>query len=231
MHTDGHNNDCVYLKTVLGTWAAAREGFLVLSDHRVDWQFPGLRPLGPDVVVFGGLREAWDPWRGTFPVVDFGAQALLVVEVTSPDTRANDLGVKVDFYHRVGVAFYAVVDRHMRADGPDMRLLGYRNTPDGYVALPPGSDGRLWVEPLRLWLGIEDEAAVCYDENGEKLKDHAELMQDLKAEAEARKAAEARSIEEIEARRTVEGRLKQLEAEVQRLRGQSNGGPPNPSAS
>ena len=95
----------------------------------------------------------------------------------------------------------------------------------------PGSDGRLWVEPLRLWLGIEDEAAVCYDENGEKLKDHAELMQDLKAEAEARKAAEARSIEEIEARRTVEGRLKQLEAEVQRLRGQSNGGPPNPSAS
>jgi colicin import membrane protein len=209
VNTQGHNNDCHYLKTVLGTWAAARKGFLVLSDHRVDWQYPGLRPLGPDVAVFGGLSEAWDPWRGTFPVVDFGAQTLLVVEVTSPDTRANDLGVKVDFYHRVGVAFYAVVDRHMGPDGPNMRLFGYRNTPDGYEPVPLNSLGRLWLEPLKLWLAIEGEVAVCYDDKGDKLKDYAELMQDIKA---------------------AEARTKELEAELERLRDETRGNPANPAA-
>ena len=72
VNTEGHNRDRGYLKNVLTAWAARREAAIALEDHRVDWEVAGLQPLGPDVVVFDGLREAWNPDRGTIPVRTFG---------------------------------------------------------------------------------------------------------------------------------------------------------------
>ncbi len=230
---DIHVIDCHYLYAALKQWAARREGALVLADHRVDWETPGLRPLGPDVVVFDELREKWDVNRGTLPVKTFGARTLLVVEVTSPNTRPNDLGIKVEFYHRVGALFYAIVDRHETRRGVDVRLLGYRAdpaTPDRFVEVEPNDQGRLWLDMVRLWLGLENDQAVLYEENGDRIPDYAGAVQekqnaDLRAaaEADARRLADARAAD-------AEARMKELEAELQRLRINRNGGAPNGSA-
>ncbi|HVS37736.1 MAG TPA: Uma2 family endonuclease [Gemmataceae bacterium] len=231
VHTEGHNDDCRYLKTVLQERARGREGMLVLCDHRVDWEVTGLRPLGPDVAVFDGLREAWDRHRGTLPVRTWGARTLLVIEVTSPDSRVNDLGIKVEFYHRVGALFYAVVDRRESRRDAETRLFGYHvdpANPGRYSEVQPDERGRIWLETVRLWLGLENDRAVLYEERGDRIPDYAEVVQTAgeaeahaQAEADARIAAEARAV-------AAEARAEELEAELQRLRGQ--GGPPNPAA-
>ncbi len=180
------------------------------------------------------------PARGTFPVRTFGARTVLVIEVTSPDTRANDLGIKVEFYHRVGALFYAVVDRRESRRQGASRLLGYHADPTHsgrYAEVPPDERGRLWLETVGLWLGLEDDQAVLYDERGARIPGHVEAVRTaeqaealLKAEAEARRIAEAHAKAEAEARQAVEVRMKELEAELQRLRGQPPGGPPNPAS-
>jgi colicin import membrane protein len=237
---DIHVIDCNYLYAALKQWAARREGALVLADHRVDWETPGLRALGPDVVVFDGLREKWDINRGTLPVKTFGARTLLVMEVTSPNTRPNDLGIKVEFYHRVGARFYAIVDRRETQQGVDVHLIGYRAdpaTPDSFVEVEPDERGWIWLETVGLWLGLVDDRTVLFEENGDRIPDYAEAVQEMQ-NAEARTtAAEGRAAAEADARRladaraaAAEARAKELEAELQRLRGQSNGASPNGAA-
>ncbi len=95
----------------------------------------------------------------------------------------------------------------------------------------------MWLETVRLWLGLENDRAVLYEERGARIPDYAEVVQTAgeaearaHAEAEARQAAEARAAAEAAARQAAEARLKELEAEIQRLRAQSQGGPPNPAA-
>jgi colicin import membrane protein len=221
---DAHGRDCTYLKNVLEAWAADKEGVLVLADARVDWQTGGVEPHGPDLAVFQGVRD-WNPTDGTFTVVDHSARPLLVVEVTSPNTRDNDLEEKVVEYHRAGVPFYAVVDRRMRRNGPEFHMLGYRANHEGYMRLPLDEKGRLWLEPVRLWLSAEEGRVVCYDEQGNRLQDYAKVVRDKQTEAEARRLAEARAAAEAEAGRlaetraaAVEARNQELEAELQRLR-------------
>jgi Uma2 family endonuclease len=238
---DSHVIDCNYLYAALKHWATRREGGLVLEDHRVDWETPGLRPLGPDIAVFDELREKWDPHRGTLPVKTFGARTLLVMEVVSPNTRSNDLGIKVEFYHRVGARFYAIVDRHETREGVDARLFGYRanpTAPDGFIKAEPDERGWIWLETVGLWLGLVDERAALFEENGERIPDYGEAMQE-KQNAYARiAAAEGRAATEADARRiaeqrtaAAEARVKELEAALQRLRGHPNAGASNGAAS
>jgi colicin import membrane protein len=207
VNTTAHNRDRAYLKAMLEAWGAGQEGALVAEDLRVDFGVPGLRPLGPDVVVFAGLNAEWDIERGTFPVADFGARTLLTIEVTSPDTRRNDFGVKVDFYRRAGAAFYAIVDRHETRRGLDLRLFGFRadpNAPNHYSPAPVDERGRLWLEPVRLWLAVEGGRAVLYDEEGERMLDRNEAMERVAIEKEARQEAEQARQEAEQARQEAE---------------------------
>ena len=89
-----------------------------VSDCRVDWNLPGVRPLGPDIAVFLDV-ERHKNWA-TLDVAAEGARPALVVEVTSPSTRKNDLGIKFDFYHRARVPLYVIAD----ANGHDERCRG-----------------------------------------------------------------------------------------------------------
>ena len=73
------------------------------------------------------------------------------------------------------------------------RLLGYQLVNDAYQSLALNEQGRLWLEPIRLWIGIEDNQIVCYDEAGRALPDYSDLA---------------------------EARLHELEAELRRLRGE-----------
>jgi colicin import membrane protein len=221
-----HVNDCLFLKMIFETRLAGDDEAVVLSDCRVDWNLPGVRPLGPDVAVFLGVPHDFD--RGTLGLVKDSATPVLVVEVTSPDTRKNDFGIKKDFYHRAGVPLYVIVDARPGPKGRRVKLHGFRHAPHDYEAIPLDDQNRLWVEPLGLWLAIEDRRVVCLDgATGERIGDYGDQVQ-ARIEAEARSAeAEVRSAEaearsaEAEARADLaDARIRELEAEIRRLRGE-----------
>lgn len=201
VQTELHHRVTTYLYNVLRARLASNPGAVVLSDCRIAWDVPELRPLGPDIAVIFGVRERRN-W-GTFDVARAGASPALVIEVTSPETRALDLVAKLDAYDLAGVPLYVVIDITERRGQRVPRLLGYRRTPTVYAAVAPDERGWLWLEPVRLWLGVDGEQVVCYDETGAAIEDYV-------AVAAARAEAEAR--------------VRELEAELRRLRGDENRG-------
>src|SRR5215468_2145903 len=52
VQTDWHDSDRAYLKAVSRQRLADHPTALVLSDCRVDFNIPGVKPLGPDLAVF-----------------------------------------------------------------------------------------------------------------------------------------------------------------------------------
>jgi hypothetical protein len=204
-----HNADCAYLQSVLQRRTAERTGSVVLHDVRIDWQVPGVKPHGPDVVAFEGVTGEWDRVRGTFLVRDLGARPLLVIEVTSPSTRDYDLDDKVLHYWRAGVPFYAIVDSRPHEGPREIHLIGYRATPDGYLRVELDERGWLWLEAVQLWLAVEGDRVVCYDEQGNRLLDYSELAQ-VAQDAEARAEEAATLTEEaVRARKDAEAQAAQ----------------------
>lgn len=204
-HSDLHQRICIYLYNVFRGLLAAIPSAVVLHDVRVAWDAPELKAHGPDLAVIFGVSERKN-WS-TFDVGEEGVRPALIVEVTSPETRSIDLTAKLEEYDLAGVALYVIIDLVMRRDRIVPRLLGYRQTPDIYAVLIPDEHGRLWLEPLKIWLGIEGQAIVCYDETGSAIRDYVDMSAALAAEAEARRAAEER--------------VQMLEAELRRLQGNS----------
>jgi colicin import membrane protein len=211
VQTDPHVNDVVYLKIVFESRLADRPRSKVISDCRVDWNLPGVRPLGPDIAVFDGMEE----YRGwaTLDVEAEGMTPDLVVEVTSPGTCKNDVESKFDYYERARVPIYVIVDAE-RDDkqGRRLNLMAFRWTRGGYQRIVPDHRGWIWLEPVRLWLGVaqgprpEYERVACFDERGEEIGDYTAVTRALVAEAEARAQAERRADEEAEARLQAEQR-------------------------
>jgi Uma2 family endonuclease len=229
-----HDEDCYYLRTILSSYLANRAGIQLLHDHRIDWGVEGIGAHGPDFAVIEGFPANWDQTRGTFYLAEFNAHVVLVLEVTSPTTREQDLEDKVDEYYQAGVPFYAIVDRLSPTTGQP-RLLAYRAREHGYVRLRPDVEGWLELEPIGLGLAFEEGRLVARDGQGQRLRDYREVIREmqeanhrarealaqLQAEARARQEAEARAQAEAQARQQAEERIRQLEAEINRLRGQS----------
>lgn len=220
--TNAHVRDMLYLKFV---WEQ-KTGLLVLADHRVDFEVEGLKPLGPDVIVLDGVSE-WDNRRGTFPVVKKGARPLVVAEITSPDTRENDLSIKKDLYSRAGVRFYLIVDEEPGDGVRQLQFIGYRLTPTGYSRVDLATDGRIFVEPIDLWVGQEGGRVICYDSRGERIPPPEEFPSAVQAATQrltevvaARAEAEARAEQERAVREAAETQLRELQAELRRLRGE-----------
>ena len=188
--TDDHSRDCYYLFGVLDVQARRHRRRRVFTDHRVDFQVPGIPPLGPDVLVLDNIGE-WDGALGTLPVRTMGSSPLLGMEVTSKDSRPYDLRVKPGLYSQCGVQCYAIVDR-LAKRGREIRVLAYQAGPDGYLPISPNETGRVWLEPVGLWLGIEDRRATLYDRHGRRLPEPQEQVT------------------------TLEKRVKELEAELRR---------------
>ena len=134
-----HTQEFTYC-TVRSSMVDVQSNVVVLGDCRVDWGVPGIRPLGPDIVVLyevpHWLRQA------TFHLADEGGTPVLVVQIASPGTRDNYLGIKRAFYHQAGVQKYIIVDRG--SEGEDsVRLIGYQRGPTDWLPLPPDAQGRL----------------------------------------------------------------------------------------
>ena len=100
VQTDPHDNDSAYLKYVFKSRLANDPHAAVISDCRVDWNLSGIKPLGPDVAVFFDVmhHRLW----ATLNVAAERVTTALVVEVTSPATRTNDVEIKFDYYQRPG---------------------------------------------------------------------------------------------------------------------------------
>ena len=59
-----HNADRGYLDYVFSDRLSETPTTVVLADCRIDWNIPGVRPLGPDIAVFSGVKrrppKGWD---------------------------------------------------------------------------------------------------------------------------------------------------------------------------
>ena len=216
-HSDLHQRICVYLFNVFRGLLAAMPSAVVLHDVRVAWDVPDLKAHGPDLAVIFGVRERKN-WS-TFDVAEEGVRPALIVEVTSPETRSLDLIAKLEEYDLAGVPLYVIVDLVRRQGQIVPRLLGYRQTDTVYGVLPPDARGRLWLDPLRVWLGVREQDVVCYDEDGAPIGDYLDVRSALAAEKAALAAEKAALAAEAEARAAAEQRIQELEAELRRLRG------------
>lgn len=210
-HNDAHQRRCVYLYNVLCARVAADPTAVVLHDVLVKWDVPGLRGLGPDIAVIFGVRERKN-WS-TFSTAREGTAPALIIEVTSPETRILDLNHKVDAYEAARVPCYVIVESGTRRNRFKLSLVGYQQTPEGFVEMAPDERGWLWLEPVRLWLGVHENELFCYDKAGKQIGDYADVTAALAAEATARAEAESRA-------QAAEARLRELEAELRRLRGE-----------
>ena len=101
VHTKAHEDICNYLLDVFNEQVCEDASAAVLHDVRVAWDVPGLRPNGPDITVFFGVQQQQN-WA-TFDCAIEGVRPALIVEVTSPDTRHQDLGDKLEIYEEAEV--------------------------------------------------------------------------------------------------------------------------------
>lgn len=209
-----HTRDCIYIKQCVETVLSPRKKSLVLIDHRVDWQEPGVLPHGPDVTAFDNLIEPWDVSRGTFKVHDMGAAVLLGVEVTSPATWKNDVGIKIEEYHLARIPYYVVVDLMPTRNGQDLpTVTGYRNTPEGFVPIASDPLRGIWIPTVGIGFRIVDGRVRCVDQNGTVIPDRAELEQHVQ-QMLATLADNERLLKEADDR--VQAEMQRAEAEKQR---------------
>ncbi len=194
LQTDAHDSDRVYLKYVFKARLARDRTAAVISDCLVDWNLPDVEPLGPDIAVFLGVKQI-DDWA-TFDVAAEGARPALVIEVTSPRTRKNDLGPKFGFYQQARVPLYLIADAAGRGRKRRLKLIGYRYTRRGYQTIEPDAQGRIYLEPVGLSVGITQDPRggfdrlACFDpKTGEELGDYTAVVEALaEAQAEAQVA-------------------------------------------
>jgi Uma2 family endonuclease len=198
-----HERLCRYFHDVFEQRFARQPTLLSLSDCRIDWDRPDLRAHGPDLIVLERDEPwAWRSW-GTLHVKQERARPRLIIEVTSESTRQNDVGPKVEHYHRAGVPLYVIVDEE--TEGGPLSLVGYRYEPKGYVPLPLDDHGRLHLEPFGLYLVLKgDRAALVDSATGKEQGDYLAVCEALEAAVRSQQAAEARERMEFEARRAVE---------------------------
>ena len=131
----------------------------------------------------------------------------MAIEVTSPGTRTNDLGPKVKYYKRAQVPLYVIAD--VTVEDEDQRrieFIAYRRTAAGYRRSNLGEGGRVWLEPVGLWLGVTRDRLggfnrlACFDpETGEEVGDYTAISEAL-AESQALAAAESQARTEAEPR-------------------------------
>jgi Uma2 family endonuclease len=235
IQTSLHDYLCSYFAMVLQRHLEHDPTALVLSDVRIEWDVADIRPHCPDVAVLFGVRHQEEEWR-VFRVAREEVRPALIIEITSHDTRQLDVVRKLNQYARVGVGFYAIVDMARRKAGQPAPIKGYR-LPAGkqqYEPVPLDEQGRLYLEPVGLWLAPYDNRAALFDDQEHKFDDYLEQAHradeaEQARQAEARRADEAEQARQAEARRADEAeqarqaearRVQELEAELRRLRGE-----------
>jgi colicin import membrane protein len=215
---DAHVHDCTYLLNVLEDRFAGDRSVKVLSDCGIYWDKPGLKHHSPDLAVIFGVkqRKKWD----TFHVKTEKVRPSLIVEVTSRSTRVNDVNTKVKEYARAEVPHYVIADARSVKKKRRLTLIPYRLDGGVYQPVPLDEQGRAWLQPVGLWLGVKTDP----DTGGDRLvlidPTTNEEIGDYTAIRQARDEAEARAEAAAQARIQAEAEVRELKAELRRLRGQ-----------
>jgi colicin import membrane protein len=229
---DPHADDTTYLRDVAKDRYADDDSVVVLTDCDIYWDIPELKNHRPDLAVIFGVKQRRD-WP-SFDVKTEKVRPRLIVEVASPQTRVVDVENKVIEYARARVRQYVIADvdeetGRRRLTLKAYRLKGRRGT---YEPVKLNDRGWAWLEPLGLWLGVKvnadtggDRLALFDPETLLEIADYTAIRRALDAadaravaEARARADAEDRAAAESQARAAAEARLRELEAEVRRLR-------------
>jgi colicin import membrane protein len=230
--SDAHVHDCKYLLNVLEDRFARDQSVKVLSDCGIYWDKPGLEHHNPDLAVIFGVKER-KAWK-TFHVKSEKVRPSLIVEVTSRSTRVTDVKDKVEEYARAGVPHYVIADVHQVKKKRRITLIRYRLDGTAYQPVPLDKQGRAWLEPVGLWLGVttdpetgDDRLVLIDPATNEEIGDYTAVRQARDAEAKLKRAAteQARAATEqaeVEARARIiaEAEVRELKAEIRRLRGQ-----------
>src|SRR5713226_8474732 len=87
-----HEKDRRYLHDVFENQLTSDPTAVTFSDCLIAWGVKGLRPHSPDISVFFGARRKYRGSKGTYYVAREKVRPALAIEITSPDTRVNDLG-------------------------------------------------------------------------------------------------------------------------------------------
>ena len=114
--------------------------------------------VAPDVLLVKGVRK-WD--RPIYKLWEEGRVPSLVVEVTSDNTRDEDLSKKKRIYQRLGVEEYFLFDPY--GDYLEPRLQGQRLEGGRYVSMTPQPDGSLASSTTGLILRPEGERLRLVD--------------------------------------------------------------------
>ena len=167
-------------------------------------------PIAPDVLVGLGLgthnRSSYFVWKE-------GKPPDWVLEVASPSTQADDLGVKRRRYAEIGVPEYWMFDAKGGVYPPGTpRLQGLKLADGKYIPLPwQLADGGRTIrsEVLGLDVRVDGELLRFRDAAGRDIPHRNEI------EAAAGRA-EARAEREAAARSAAEARVAELEAALRR---------------
>ena len=155
------------------------------------------KSVSPDILVVFGIEKKR---RRIYKLEDEGKAPDVVIELTSPNTKAEDLGIKRYVYASMGVREYFLFDPFAEALRPALR--GFRLDGGEYL---PMMGSHLHSEILGLDLCVENEQLRLRD-----LKTGERLLTPEETEA-ARRAAEAKAA-------TAEAKAATVEAENARLR-------------
>jgi Uma2 family endonuclease len=211
--TDVHREQMLYLIEALKDHYRDRDDVYVAGNLFVYYEEGNPQAvLAPDVFVVFGVP---DKRRRTYKVWEEGQTPDVVFEITSPSTKAEDLGSKKGVYAYLGVKEYFLYDPLGDYLHPAFQGYALDETAPMSVYRPIASDaeGVLHSQQLGLMLRVEGDLLRLYDPaTGEKLLTPQEAQAARRAEAAARQA-------EAAARRAAEARVAELEAELAQLRG------------
>ena len=142
----------------------------------------------PDVFLVRGVPKGL---RRTYKLWEEGRVPSMVIEVTSRDTRGDDISdrKKKGCYERLGVEEYFLHDPFGEYLNP--RLQGFRLVDGRYRPIEPAPDGSLISRTTGLVLRLEDIWLRLVDAaTGEPLLKPQEVMEEARREKAARLALE-----------------------------------------
>lgn len=211
MLVEAHIAATNYLRHALLIATRDRPAIKIFADHRIDWQIEGIKPHGPDLVVFDNFTKAWDTREGALPVRDFGAKVVAAFEVTSPSTRHIDFDEKFEEFADAGIPYYLIVDT--AEPNGNSRILGYRLVAGEYRPMRRDPSLGFIIPPLKMYFRWENDRVIASDEDGNDIPDSPELatlyetatlrasVESDRADAEAERANAAASRSGIEVER------------------------------
>lgn len=169
------------------------------------------KSVSPDVFVAKGIEKRERP---IYKLWEESKAPDVVIELTSMNTRIEDLGNKKGLYAVLGVKEYFIFDPFSEYLKPHLR--GYRLSGDEYVQM---QGSRILSDELGLELKVENDALRLFEIfSGRKLLTPAETAQAKEDAEKARDEAEkARDEAEMARDRERDARIK-AEEEIRRLK-------------